>query len=175
MSGLAKTFGLTGPVGPQGPLGPPGPIGPIGPQGPSGKDGEVTNDYLKANSLWCADGQICVIPSTKTGIDFGTTQMYNSINAKGIISDFKITSQNDLYINNLLKITQDKVYINSRDILSEIDNIKKQIDKINRINTSATSQINTSVDTSTDSPSPVDSSAAIDSSTVEKFKSLGNF
>jgi hypothetical protein len=130
MSGIAKKFGLTGPIGPQGPLGPQGPPGPIGPPGPSGKDGDITSDYLKANSLWCADGQICMIPSTKTGIDFGTTQMYNAINAKGIISDFKITSQNDLYINNLLKITQDKVYINSRDILSEIDDIKKQIDKI---------------------------------------------
>lgn len=145
MSNLSSVLGLKGSIGPQGPLGPPGPIGPIGPQGPigpigpqgpQGLSGEVTNDYLKANSLWCADGQICVIPSTKTGIDFGSTQFYNAINAKGVLSDFKIVSQNDFYINNLLKITQDKVYINSRDILSEIDNIKKQIDKINGINTS---------------------------------------
>ena len=133
MSGIIQSLGLKGNIGPQGPLGPQGPPGPIGPQGSVGKDGEVTNEYLKANSLWCTDGQICVIPSTKTGIDFGTTQMYNAINSKGIISDFKITSQNDLYINNLLKITQDKVYIKSRDILAEIDNIKKQINKINGI------------------------------------------
>lgn len=131
MSGIIQSLGLKGNIGPQGPLGPPGPPGPIGPQGPQGLSGEVTNEYLKANSLWCTDGQICSIPSTKTGIDFGTTQMYNAINAKGIISDFKITSQNDLYINNLLKITQNKVYINSRDILAEIDNIKNQINKIN--------------------------------------------
>lgn len=130
---LAKTFGLVGPQGPQGPLGPLGPLGPIGPIGPQGISGEVTNEYLKANSLWCADGQICSIPSNKTGIDFGTTQFYNSINAKGDLSDFKIKSQNDIYINDLLKITQKTVYINSRDILSEIDDIKEQINKINKV------------------------------------------
>ena len=131
MSGIAKSLGLIGPQGPLGPLGPIGPLGPQGPIGPPGKDGEITNDFMKANSIWCADGQICSIPLTKTGIDFGTTQMYNIINSKGILSDFKISSQNDLYINNLLKITQDKVYINSRDILTEIDQIKKQIAIIN--------------------------------------------
>lgn len=121
MSILAKIFGLYGPAGP---------LGPSGPQGQQGIPGEVTNDYLKANSIWCSDSQMCVIPPTKTGIDFGSGQIYNSINSKGIISDFKIVSQNDLYINNLLKITQNKVYINSRDILSEIDNIKIQIASI---------------------------------------------
>jgi len=127
MSGIIKTLGLVGSAGPPGPQGPLGPPGPAGPQGQPGNNGEVTNDFLKANSLWCADGQICLLPSTKTGIDFGTTQFYNSINAKGVLSDFKIVSQNDLYINNLLKITQDTVYIKSRDILAEIDNIKNQI------------------------------------------------
>lgn len=127
MSGVAKSLGLVGSAGPPGPQGPLGPPGPIGPPGPSGNNGEVTNDFLKENSLWCADGQICLIPSTKTGIDFGTTQFYNAINAKGVLSDFKIVSQNDFYINNLLKITQDTVYIKSRDILSEIDEIKDQI------------------------------------------------
>ena len=62
--------------------------------------------------------------------------MYNSINAQGNLSDFKITSQNDLYINNLLKITQDTVYIKSRDILAELDDIKNQIKTINNISES---------------------------------------
>ena len=101
-----------------------------GPQGIPGKDGDVTNDFIKANTLWCADGKICSIPPNKTGIDFGTTQMYNIINAKGIVSDFKINSENDIYINNSLKITQNKVYVNSRDLLSEIDQIKNQITNI---------------------------------------------
>lgn len=127
MSGIIKTLGLVGSAGPPGPQGPLGPPGQAGPQGQPGNNGEVTNDFLKANSLWCADGQICLLPSTKTGIDFGTTQFYNSINAKGVLADFKVVSQNDFYINNLLKITQDTVYIKSRDILSEIDEIKDQI------------------------------------------------
>ena len=130
MSEIYKFLGL---IGPQGPLGPQGPQGPLG---LPGKAGQITNDFMKANSIWCADGQICSIPSTKTGIDFGTTQMYNIINSKGILSDFKILSQNDLYINNSFKVTQDKVYINSRDILTEIDQIKNQIaiitEKINK-------------------------------------------
>lgn len=141
MSNLAKSFRLTDPIGLQGPLGPPG------------KDGEVTNEFLKMNSLWCSDSQICMIPSNKTGIDFGTTQMYNAINAKGILSDFKIVSQNDLYINNLLKITQNKVYINSRDILSEIDNIKNQINKINSNSNQSVEQVKL----------------------IEKFKSMGYY
>jgi len=158
MSGIAKSFGLVGSIGPVGPQGPVGSQGPLGPQGPQGLSGEVTNEYLKANSLWCADGQICVIPSTKTGIDFGSTQFYNAINAKGVLSDFKIVSQNDLYINNLLKITQDKVYIKSRDILAEIDNIKIQIDKIN------SKLIETK---------PIESINSTSTAVIEKFRSIG--
>ena len=126
MSGLAKSLGLIGQTGSVGPM---GPLGPVGPMGPPGKDGEITNEFIKANSIWCADGAICSIPSTKIGLDFGTTQMYNTVNSKGLLSDFKIASQNDFHINNILKVTQDKVYINSRDILDEIDQIKKQISK----------------------------------------------
>lgn len=106
-------------------------IGQQGPPGQPGLNGEVTNDFLKNNSLWCADGQICTIPATKTGIDFGTAQFYNSINAKGNLADFKISTKNDLYINgNTLHITQNKLYSNSRDILGELDIIKKQINDL---------------------------------------------
>lgn len=126
--GLASLAGLIGPQGPKGPQGPLGPQGPVGPMGPKGSNGEVTNDFLKRNSLWCADGQMCSIPLDKTGIDFGGAQIYNSINAKGNLSDFKISTVNDLYINgNTLHITQDKLYSNSRDILAELDIVKKQI------------------------------------------------
>ena len=111
--------------------GPPGPQGPQGPQGQDGQDGingQVTYDYLQANSLWCTDNKICKIPDDKVGIDYGGAQMYNVINSKGLLTDFNINSLNDLYINgNTVHITQDKLYVNSRDILNELDKIKNQI------------------------------------------------
>jgi hypothetical protein len=129
---FANTLGLIGPPGPQGPLGEKGDQGPQGIQGLQGLQGipgEVTNDFLKNNSLWCADGQMCIIPSTKTGIDFGGAQFYNSVNAKGNLSDFKISTVNDLFINgNTVHVSKNKLYSNSRDILSEIDAIKTQLD-----------------------------------------------
>lgn len=125
---FAAKFGLVGPQGPPGPLGPLGPPGPPGPPGPTGLDGQVTNDFLKRNSLWCADGEVCFIPSTKTGINFGGAQMYNSINSLGNLSDFNILSKNDLYINgNTLHLTQNKLYSHNRDILAELDAIKNKI------------------------------------------------
>lgn len=39
--------------------------GPQGPQGNPGVNGEVTYAYMKTNSLWCADGGICSMPSGK--------------------------------------------------------------------------------------------------------------
>jgi hypothetical protein len=85
------------------------------------------------NTLWCADGQLCILPTGKTGIDFGQAQIYNSVNSKGLLSDFKIFTKKDLYINgNVLRITHNKLYSNSRDILSELDTIKIQIQKLMR-------------------------------------------
>lgn len=33
-----------------------------GPQGEKGDQGDLTFDFLKRNSLWCADGNICTVP-----------------------------------------------------------------------------------------------------------------
>lgn len=88
---------IPGPQGPQGLLGPQGPqgnkgdkgdtgdrggLGPLGPAGPQGVQGnkgdtgaqgppgDVSKDFMKGNSLWCADGELCKIPAGKTGIDY---------------------------------------------------------------------------------------------------------
>lgn len=101
--------GLLGPQGPQGPQGNKGdkgdtgdrgglgPLGPAGPQGVQGNKGDtgaqgppgdVSKDFMKGNSLWCADGELCKIPAGKTGID------YHSI---GGVNGYKFT-QNDILI-----------------------------------------------------------------------------
>lgn len=111
--------------------GPPGPQGPLGPQG---QPGQVTYDFLRNNSLWCADGNICQIPSNKIGINFNGTKMYNSINALGNVVDFNIETNQDLYINgNTLHITKNKIYSNNRDILQELDDLKSQISKLTNL------------------------------------------
>lgn len=66
--GIPGVSNIPGPIGSIGQTGPQGIIGPIGPQGPIG---EVSKDFMKGNSLWCADGELCKIPNTKKGIDFG--------------------------------------------------------------------------------------------------------
>jgi hypothetical protein len=63
-----KTMGNTEakPIaGPQGPQGQQGPQGPPGPQGIAGVNGTngVSLDDVKAKSLWCADGNVCNLPS----------------------------------------------------------------------------------------------------------------
>lgn len=62
--GLQGPPGLTGPAGAKGDS-VAGPAGPQGPTGPAGTNGEVTKQYLKENSMWCADGSICSIPTGK--------------------------------------------------------------------------------------------------------------
>ena len=62
--------------GPQGPIGPPGKDGTNGKdgiQGPIGLgyDSEPSKAFLKSNSLWCADGEMCNIPKGKKGLDWG--------------------------------------------------------------------------------------------------------
>ncbi len=64
--------GPQGPAGPIGQTGPQGATGPQGPQGPKGADGEVTNaaltTRLTTQTMWCADGNLCTIPTGKHGI-----------------------------------------------------------------------------------------------------------
>jgi hypothetical protein len=69
--GLAGPQGKPGDTGPQGLAGPQGERGIQGIQGPQGQQGDVTKDFMKANSMWCADGELCKIPSGKKGIDWG--------------------------------------------------------------------------------------------------------
>jgi hypothetical protein len=73
VQGVQGIQGKSGEVGPRGPQGIPGKDtgikGDIGPQGIPGKDGspgEVSKQFLKDNSLWCADGSICSLPTNKT-------------------------------------------------------------------------------------------------------------
>jgi hypothetical protein len=67
-SNIPGPQGLLGPVGPQGPQ---GLIGPQGSIGPKGETGEVTYNYMKQNTLWCADGDICKLPPGKKVLDWG--------------------------------------------------------------------------------------------------------
>lgn len=68
--------GDTGAVGPQGPAGVTGPRGlqgepgPIGPQGPAGSiaDDNAWRTGLTPRTLWCADGEVCTLPTGKTAI-----------------------------------------------------------------------------------------------------------
>lgn len=130
--------------GPQGPIGPQGPLGPEGPkgddskvQGPPGKDGEVTFDFMRDNTLWCADSDFCTIPNLKTGVDYGGAKLYNESNAKGDFANFNIESDNDVYViignNRTLRITKDKLFIGKRDILKELDDLKDNIVRKDRI------------------------------------------
>ena len=59
---------IKGATGPQGLQGPPGPTGVGGPQGPAG---DVSKQFLKESTLWCADGGLCTLPKGKNGIDWG--------------------------------------------------------------------------------------------------------
>ena len=130
--------------GPQGPTGPQGPLGPEGPKGkdsqvpgPVGKDGEVTFDFMRGNTLWCADTDFCTLPNLKTGVDYGGAKFYNESNAKGDFSNFNIESDNDVYIiignNRTLRVTKDKVFVGKRDILKELDDLKDNIVRKDRI------------------------------------------
>ena len=124
-----------GPEGQKGPIGPVGPQGPKGEaskvQGPPGKDGEVTFDFMRNNTLWCADSDFCTMPKVKTGVDYGGAKLYNETNAKGSFSNFNIESENDVFIiignNRTLRVTKDKLFVGKRDILKELDDIKENI------------------------------------------------
>lgn len=124
--------------GPQGPLGPVGPVGPEGPEGkpsniagPAGKDGEVTFDFMRDNTLWCADSEYCSIPKLKSGVDYGGAKFYNATNAKGDFSNFNIESENDINFvignNRSVTLTKNKLFVGKRDILKELDDIKENM------------------------------------------------
>jgi len=65
---------FSGPQGEQGVIGLQGVRGPIGPDGapgPIGPTGEVSKEFMKSNTLWCTDGEICTFPPGKNGIMWG--------------------------------------------------------------------------------------------------------
>jgi hypothetical protein len=67
LSGLLATNYKSILQGPQGPAGDTGPAGAVGPQGPAGLsyDTPASINFLKQNTMWCADGDLCVIPPGK--------------------------------------------------------------------------------------------------------------
>jgi hypothetical protein len=135
---VSKSDEFKGPPGPQGPLGPEGPKGKDSQViGPPGKDGEVTFDFMRNNTFWCADSDFCTLPNLKTGVDYGGAKLYNESNAKGDFSNFNIESDNDVYIiignNRTLRVTKDKLFIGRRDILKELDDLKENIVRKDRI------------------------------------------
>ena len=124
--------------GPQGPIGEKGPQGPIGLAGkdssiagPPGKDGQVTFDFMKQNTLWCADSDFCTIPTTKSGINYGGAKIYNATNAKGDLSGINIESDDDVNFlvgnNKTMRLTKNKLFLGNRDILAELDDLKANI------------------------------------------------
>lgn len=77
--------GEIGPIGPPGPEGPKGDTGPQGLDGPPGPPGEMTisnidDPNFKSKFVWCADGQLCNVPSNK--LSFGLIRQKVSIQSE---------------------------------------------------------------------------------------------
>ncbi len=128
----------------KGPVGPPGPQGSTGPvgqdsivAGPSGKNGEVTFEFMRGNTLWCADSNYCTLPKVASGIDYGGARLYNQTNVKGDFSNFNVESDNDINFiignNRSLTLTKDKLFVGKRDILKELDDLKDNIIRKDRL------------------------------------------
>ena len=112
-AGIDGQPGSQGPIGPQGPQGPQGDRGiqgPEGPRGPPGANGEVTRNDMKGLTLWCADGDLCKLPSGKRGIDWG-------FGASKIMDDGQLIIESDDNIyhrvggENVTNVTKDMAYI----------------------------------------------------------------
>lgn len=82
--------------GPPGPVGPPGESirGPPGPEGPRGPVGDIASDSalkasLQPKTIWCADGDICLMPPGKNGIqwDGGLKKISQDANYLTLSSD----------------------------------------------------------------------------------------
>lgn len=82
--------------GPPGPVGPPGESirGPPGPEGPRGPPGDIASDSalktsLQPKTIWCADGDICLMPPGKNGIqwDGGLKKISQDANYLTLSSD----------------------------------------------------------------------------------------
>lgn len=102
--------GIPGSQGPQGPQGPQGDKGPEGPRGPPGINGEVTKNDMKGLTLWCADGELCKLPSGKRGIDWG-------FGGSRIMDDAQLIIESDDNIyhrvggDNVTNVTKDMAYV----------------------------------------------------------------
>lgn len=67
--GIPGPIGRQGIQGPKGEKGDIGPVGPIGKTGPTGPAGGIQEADIKPKVMWCADGNICKVPSNSTGVD----------------------------------------------------------------------------------------------------------
>lgn len=103
--------------GPRGEVGPAGPISTV--PGPKGDTGSIANDTdvrtaMQPKTLWCADGDVCILPAGKNGLQWagGLTKIVNDGNDFILKSDKNISLQrglNSVTINeNTIDIPKDK-------------------------------------------------------------------
>jgi hypothetical protein len=110
IQGLKGDQGIQGIQGLKGDQGIQGLVGPIGLQGIQGPIGDVSKDFMKANGMWCADGELCKIPVGKKGIDWG-------YGASKIFDDgqLKVSSDDNIFLQigdyNTMQIQKDNVFL----------------------------------------------------------------
>lgn len=82
---------VVGPMGSQGIQGLQGLASSVaGPKGEAGPSSDVTKVFMKANTLWCADGDVCKLPPGKKSLDwgYGGSKMYDDGNLHIRSDDF---------------------------------------------------------------------------------------
>jgi len=111
MPGTPGKDGLPGTPGKDGLPGTPGKDGKPGPHGPPGTvNTEENRNFLKANAMWCADGEMCKIPKGKRGLDwgYGASKIYDD-------SQLKIETDDNIFMivgnETTTQFTKDAVYI----------------------------------------------------------------
>lgn len=124
--GLTGTAGTAGKDGLPGPAGKDGAIGPVGPTGPKGAPDE---EYFKANSMWCANGEMCTIAgkglnfaSKLTGQEINAGKVgYNlfSPDALDVIGSGTTASNRKVKVWDILDV-QTGLTVNGRNILAEL-------------------------------------------------------
>jgi hypothetical protein len=91
--------------------------------GPKGEPGELSSsvDAVKANlydkkyTMWCADGELCKVPTGVKGIDFGKglSKIYDDVHLK-IESDDNIILQTQWDPKSSLTVNKDRVFVNGQ-------------------------------------------------------------
>ncbi len=109
----------------------------------SGISTQFTSNLLESNTLWCGgtSGNLCVLPPTKKGIDWG-------YGGSRIIDNNELTvyTDNNLKFNiantSVGQMTKDGLYYKGRDILGELDELKKKTQKFNNDGNISSDRIN---------------------------------